>query len=123
MALTDILYLILIGIFAGFVSGMMGVGGAIVIVPALVLVFGMSQHNAQGTSLAVLVFPVGALAVLNYYKKGYVNFKFAFVLILAFVLGSYLGSLVSVDLPEKTLKKIFAFFIIIIGARMLFSKN
>lgn len=123
MGLTDVLFLLLIGVFAGFISGMMGVGGAIIIVPALVLIFGMSQHNAQGTSLTVLVFPVGIFAVMNYYKKGYVNFKFALVLILAFVVGSYLGSLLSINLPEKILKKIFAVLILLIGIRMFFSKS
>jgi uncharacterized protein len=123
MAPSDILLLALIGIFAGFVSGMMGVGGAIIMVPALVFIFGMSQHNAQGTSLAVLLFPIGILGVMNYYKKGYVNFKFALILILAFVVGSYFGSLLSVNIPEKMLKKIFAVLILIIGTRMLLSKT
>ncbi len=95
----------MIGLSAGIIAGALGVGGGIIIVPALVFIFGMSQHHAQGTSLAVLLFPIGILAVFNYYRKGYVNFKYALILIVAFVLGSYFGSLLSVNIPDSTLKK------------------
>ena len=119
----DILILILIGIMAGIVAGTLGVGGGIIIVPALVFIFGMTQHQAQGTSLAVLLFPVGIMAVWNYYKKGFVNFKFAFILIAAFLLGSYIGSIISVNLPDKALKKIFGLLMLIVGIKMVFGKN
>jgi uncharacterized membrane protein YfcA len=122
MAFSDIIILVLIGISAGIIAGALGVGGGIIIVPALVFIFGMTQHHAQGTSLAVLLFPVGILAVMNYYRKGFVNFKYALILIIAFVLGSYFGSLFSVNLPESTLKKIFGVLMLVAGIRMIFGK-
>jgi len=123
MAISNLITLILIGLMAGIIAGALGVGGGIIIVPALVFIFGMTQHQAQGTSLAVLLFPIGILAVLNYYKKGYVNFKFAIVLIIAFILGSYIGSLISINLPDKALKKIFGVLMLVAGLKMILSKG
>jgi uncharacterized membrane protein YfcA len=111
-----------IGLSAGLIAGALGVGGGIIIVPALVFIFGMSQHHAQGTSLAVLLLPVGILAVMNYYRKGYVNFKYALILMIAFVLGSYFGSLFSIGLPDSTLKKLFGVLMLGVGLRMIFGK-
>jgi uncharacterized membrane protein YfcA len=122
MSLNEILTLALIGLSAGLVSGMLGVGGAIIIVPALVLFFGMTQHQAQGTSLAILLLPVGFLAFWNYYKQGYVNFKFALIVMLAFFVGGYLGSVIAIHVSEKFLKTGFGILIIILGFRMIFSK-
>lgn len=122
MTANDIITLALIGISAGIVSGLLGVGGAIIIVPALVFFFGMTQHQAQGTSLAVLLLPVGFLAFWNYYKQGHVNFKFAIIVMLAFFVGGYLGSLVAVHVPARALKIGFGFLIIVLGIRMIFSK-
>jgi uncharacterized membrane protein YfcA len=122
MSIADIITLAIIGLAAGVVSGMLGVGGAIIIVPALVFFFGMTQHQAQGTSLAVLLFPVGFLAFWNYYKQGHVNLKMALVVMLAFFIGGYLGSVVAVHVPEKVLKTGFGILIIIIGFRMIFGK-
>jgi uncharacterized membrane protein YfcA len=122
MSINEIVILALIGLSAGIVSGMLGVGGAIIIVPALVFFFGMTQHQAQGTSLAVLLFPVGFLAFWNYYKQGYVNFKIALVVILAFFIGGYLGSVIAVQVPEKLLKTGFGILIIVLGFRMVFGK-
>jgi hypothetical protein len=122
MSINEIVILALIGLSAGIVSGMLGVGGAIIIVPALVFFFGMTQHQAQGTSLAVLLFPVGFLAFWNYYKQGYVNFKIALVVMLAFFIGGYLGSVIAVQVPEKLLKTGFGILIILLGFRMVFGK-
>jgi uncharacterized protein len=122
MTLNEILILALIGLSAGIVSGMLGVGGAIIIVPALVFFFGMTQHQAQGTSLAILLFPVGFLAFWNYYKQGYVNFKLALIVMLAFFIGGYVGSAVAIHVPEKLLRTGFGILIIILGFRMIFSK-
>ena len=122
MSFNEIIILIAIGFFTGIVGGSLGLGGGIIIVPALVFILGFTQHYAQGTSLAVLLFPVGILAVINYAKNGYVNFKFAAILIVAFVLGSYLGSEISVHLPDKILKKIFGIFILLISLKMIFDK-
>ncbi len=120
MNINDVLLLALVGLTAGFLSGMMGIGGGIVIVPALVLIMGMTQHQAQGTSLAVLLFPVGFLAVLNYYKNGYIDLKIAGILILTFIIGGYFGSLLSLQIPEKLLRKIFSIFFILVSIRMFF---
>ncbi|MFC2138669.1 TSUP family transporter [Bacteroidota bacterium] len=122
MTISEIIILGIIGILAGFVAGALGVGGGIIIVPALVFIMGFTQHLAQGTSLAVLLFPVGILAVLNYHKQGYVNYKFAFILILTFIAGSYLGSLMSINMPDKILKKIFGVLMILAAFKMIFSK-
>lgn len=122
MSINEIVILVLIGLSAGIVSGMLGVGGAIIIVPALVFFFGMTQHQAQGTSLAILLLPVGFLAFWNYYKQGYVNFKIALIIILAFFIGGYLGSLIAVRVPEKFLRTAFGILIVILGFRMIFKK-
>ena len=122
MSTTELITLIIIGLSAGIISGALGVGGAIIIVPALIYFFGMSQHQAQGTSLAILLFPIGLLAFWNYYKSGYVNFKFAVVVMVAFFIGGYLGSLFSVNLPERTLKIAFGILMLLVGIKMIFEK-
>jgi uncharacterized membrane protein YfcA len=122
MSVNEIIILILIGLSAGIVSGLLGVGGAIIIVPALVFFFGLTQHQAQGTSLAILLLPVGFLAFWNYYKQGYVNFKIALIVMLAFFIGGYLGSVVAVRVPERILKTAFGILIVILGLRMIFKK-
>jgi uncharacterized membrane protein YfcA len=122
MAVNQIFILLAIGLMAGLVSGAMGVGGAIIIVPCLVFFMGLTQHQAQGTSLAVLVFPVGIFAVMNYAKNGFVNIKFAAVLIVAFLLGAYLGSALAVNIPERIMQRIFAVILLFVGAKMLIGK-
>lgn len=122
MSINELILLIAIGFLAGIVGGSLGLGGGIIIVPALVFILGFTQHHAQGTSLAVLLFPIGILAVINYAKNGYVNYKYALVLIIAFILGSYLGSVISVHLPAKTLKKVFGIFMLIISIKMILGK-
>ncbi len=116
-----IFYLILTGLAAGFLGGMVGIGGGVIIVPALVLLLGLSQHNAQGISLAMMLFPVGILGVINYYKQGYVDFKYAGLIAIGFLAGSYLGSKFSLSLPQDLVKKIFAIIMIILAIRMLFT--
>ena len=118
----DFLILIAIGISAGLIAGGLGVGGGIILVPALVFFFKLTQHEAQGTSLAVLLFPVMALAVWNYHKNGYVNFRYVFIIAIAFIVGSYLGSLATVNMQTATLKKIFGILMLIAGIKMIFGK-
>lgn len=122
MQISDLLLLILIGLSAGLVGGGLGVGGGIVIVPALMFLFGYSQHQAQGTSLAFMLPPIGILAAYNYYKEGHIDIKVSLILCLAFVVGAYIGSLVSVNLPAKTLKKIFGFFMLFVAIKMIAGK-
>ncbi len=123
MDVSNLLVLAVIGLLAGFIAGGLGVGGGIIIVPALVMFFGMTQHQAQGTSLAVLSVPVGFIAAAyNYHKEGYINYKFALVLVATFLVGSYFGSLVTVHLPAKTIKKAFGVLMLVAGVKMIFGK-
>jgi hypothetical protein len=122
MTLQIVLSLMLIGVIAGLLSGLVGVGGGVVMVPLLILLLGFNQHQAQGTSLAVLVVPVTAIAVFNYYKEGYINWKHAAVIAVFFVVGGYFGSKLAISLDQKMLKKIFAVILLLLGGRMLLSK-
>jgi uncharacterized membrane protein YfcA len=112
--------LILIGVSAGILGGMVGVGGGIIIVPALVYFVGFSQLNAQGTSLALLVLPVGILGAFQYYQQGHVDLRVVLILALGFVVGSLIGSKISLHMPQEILKKVFAVFMILIAVKMLF---
>jgi len=122
MTLSLLILLIITGLLAGLVGGALGVGGGIIIVPALIFIMGFTQHQAQGTSLAVLLFPVGILAVINYTREGFVNYRYAMVLIVAFVVGSYFGSLLSIHMPAQSLRKIFGLLMLIVGLKMIFGK-
>lgn len=120
MSLQMILILVLIGIAAGLLSGMVGVGGGIIIVPALVYFLAFSQKTAQGTTLGLLMLPVGILAVLNYYKQGHVDFKVVLIVAIGFVLGSYFGSKFSLGMADDKVKKFFAIVIMLVAIKMLF---
>lgn len=122
MSTSVLLILIGIGIVTGIMAGMLGIGGAIIMIPALGLLLGLSQQTAQGTSLAVMLPPVGIIAAYNYYKAGHVNIKFALLLAIAFIIGSYFGSKIALNLPQSTLKKIFGILLLLVAAKMLFSK-
>ena len=122
MKVNEIVLLLIIGLLAGLVSGTLGVGGGIIIVPALVFFMGFTQHMAQGTSLAFMLPPIGFFAAYTYYKNSYVNIKFALILLIAFIIGAYLGSLFSVNLDAKILRKLFGFFMIIVALKMIFGK-
>ncbi len=120
MSTGYILGLLVIGFAAGFMSSLVGIGGGVVIVPALVIIFGLSQKMAQGTSLAMLSLPVAFIGAYNYYKEGQVNWKMALVLAVTFVIGGYLGSKVVLGLDTAIIKKIFAIFMIVIAIKYLF---
>ena len=122
MTIPEILILVFVGLLGGFIAGTLGVGGGIIIVPALVFILGLSQHEAQGTSLAMMLAPIGILAVFNYYKTGYVNFKFAIILMIAFILGGYFGSLFAINLSDIWLKRIFGVLMMVVGLRMVLGK-
>lgn len=117
---TTILVLLIIGLFAGMLGGMVGIGGGIVIVPALIYFLGFSQLNAQGTSLALIMFPVGILGVMNYYKQGHIDFNLVFILAAGFIIGSFLGSKLAMNIPQEMVKKFFAILMIVIAVKMLF---
>src|SRR5512146_1488484 len=108
MTVQVVLLLIIIGFAAGILSGLVGVGGGIIIVPALVFFLGFNQQQAQGTSLGLLLLPVGILAVINYYDKGHIDIRVVAIMSLAFILGGWLGSKLALSLPEITVKRIFA---------------
>lgn len=112
--------LILIGVASGMLSGFVGVGGGLIIVPALVIFLEFSQKMAQGTSLAILLLPVGILAVMEYYKHGYIDIRIALIISLGFVVGGFFGSRIALVLPQDTIKKVFAVFMLIVAIKMLF---
>ncbi len=120
MELQTVLILLLIGLFAGVLSGVIGIGGGIVIVPALIYFIGFSQKTAQGTSLAILLLPIGLLGVIQFYKAGYVDVKVTAVIALAFFIGSYFGSRIALTVSQEILKKCFAVLLIMIAVKMLF---
>ena len=103
-------------------AGMLGIGGGLVVIPALVMVMGMSQQAAQGTSLAMMLPPIGILAAYNYYKAGHVDIKIALVLAITFIAGSYFGSKLAIRLPQELMKKIFGIFLLLVAIKMLFWK-
>jgi uncharacterized membrane protein YfcA len=114
--------LLMIGLLAGFLSGTVGVGGGVVIVPMLVFLLGFEQHKAQGTSLFMFLFPIGILGVMNYYKKGFVDVKTALVICSTFVIGSFLGSKFSLSLDQQIVKRIFGGVFLLVALKMLFGK-
>lgn len=120
MDMQTIMILVAIGICAGLLSGLVGVGGGIIIVPALVFFLGFSQKMAQGTSLGILLLPVGILGVMQFYKQGYIDFKVVGIISLAFLFGSYFGSRIALSLPQEIVKKIFACLMILIAVKLLF---
>jgi uncharacterized membrane protein YfcA len=122
MDITSVLILLLIGLASGVLSGMVGIGGGLIIVPALVIFLGYSQLNAQGTSLAVLLLPAGFLAVLNYYKGGYVNIPSTLIIAATFVVGGFIGSKISISIDQQVLKKVFAAFLLLVSFKMFFGK-
>ena len=122
MSFTTILILLLIGAAAGFASGFVGVGGGIIIVPALVFFLGFSQHMAQGTSLALMLPPIGLLGFYNYYKSGNANITAALVIAAAFIAGAYFGSKISIGMDQRVVKKIFGAVMLLAAAKLLFSK-
>jgi len=122
MSTSMLLILIAIGIVTGVLAGLLGIGGAIVMIPALVFLMGFNQHMAQGTSLAVMLPPIGIIAAYNYYKVGQVNLTYALILAACFLIGSYFGSKLALNLPQATLKKIFAVLLLLVAAKMLIGK-
>jgi len=120
MSINTLIIIALVGLLAGFISGSLGVGGGIIIVPALVFFLGFSQHQAQGISLGMMLAPIGLLAFINYYKEGYTNLKYSLLLLLVFFIGSYFGSKLAVQLPAAVLKKVFGGLMLVAGVRMIF---
>jgi len=113
---------IFLGLVAGVLSGILGIGGGVVLIPALVLIFGLSQLQAQGTTLALMVPPIGLLAALRYYQSGNVKLGMAGFICLGFFIGGFFGANLVQNLPEIVLRRIFAVFLLFVSLRMFFGK-
>lgn len=114
--------ILLIGLGVGVISGVVGIGGGILIIPALIYFLGMDQHKAQGTSLGALLLPVGLLAFIEYYRNGHADLRVALLLAAGFFVGGYFGAVFAVHVPELWLRRIFALTLFAIGGQMLFSR-
>lgn len=119
--MAQILYVIL-GLVAGIFGGLFGIGGAVIIIPALVYLFGLTQHAAQGTTLAIMVAPIGLLAALRYYQSGNVNLSIAIFVCLGFFVGGFIGAHFVQHMPGPLLKKLFGVMLFLISAQMMFGK-
>ena len=120
--METIIILLGLGLVAGMLSGLIGIGGGIVIVPALIYFVGYSQHQAQGTTLFMFLFPIGILGVFNYYQAGYIEWKTALIIGSTFIIGSYFGSKISIAIDQATLKKVFGVVLLLLSLKMIFWK-
>ena len=120
MTVTTIILLIIIGLLAGLLSGLIGIGGGIIMVPLFIVLLGLSQHNAQGMSLAVMLPPVTLLAVYNYHKAGQIDWKMALIVSAVFIIGGYLGSKFALKIDQVILRKIFGIVMLVISVKMIF---
>lgn len=122
MDTATVMLLCAVGLVAGTLGGMVGLGGGLIIVPAMVYLLGADQKTAQGTSIAIMLPPIGFFAAYNYYKAGFVNVKYAAIIALTFLLGGYLGSRMAIALPEAIVRRIFAGLMIVTALKMMLGK-
>jgi uncharacterized protein len=120
MEMQNFVIVATIGVAAGVLSGLLGLGGAIIIIPALVMILGYSQQMAQGTTLMMMVLPIGSLAAYQYYQNGLVDMKVALIMAFFFFIGGYFGAKFATQIPQVFLKKGFAVMVIIMALKMLF---
>jgi uncharacterized membrane protein YfcA len=120
--MMNILLYLILGLVAGTFSGLIGIGGGTIIVPVLVFLFGLSQHQAQGTTLALLVPPIGFLAAWTYYKQGYVDLRIAALICVGFFLGGLVGAKLATKLSNVVLERIFGIALLLISLKMIFAK-
>lgn len=121
MTSQTIIILVLIGVFAGLISGFIGVGGGVIIVPALVYFLAVPQHTAIGTSLLIMLPPIGILAVMNFYKAGHINWSHGLIVATTFIIGAYFGSKLSLRLNANTVKLVFGIFMLYVSIRMIYT--
>jgi len=114
--------LVVIGVVAGVAAGMFGIGGGLIIVPALALLYGMSQHAAVGTSLGAILLPVGALGAWVYWKNGNLNVRYSLLIAAGLLLGAFLGAKIVEPVSDLTLRRIFAGFLLVVSVRMMWGK-
>jgi hypothetical protein len=119
--MNQLLYIIL-GLAAGIFSGLFGIGGGIILIPALVFLCGLTQHQAQGTTLAIMIPPIGLLAALRYYYSGNVKLGMAAFICLGFFIGGFIGADLIQKVPDPMLKKIFGVFLLVVAGQMIFTK-
>ena len=122
MSISTFIVLIIIGLLAGILSGLVGVGGGIIMIPLLIILLGLTQHQAQGTALFAMLPPIGILAAMNYFKQGFVKWEYAVVIALTFVVGGYFGSKLSLSLPPQTVRRVFGVIMLIGGIKLITSK-
>jgi uncharacterized membrane protein YfcA len=122
VSISTFLVLIFIGLLAGLLSGLVGVGGGILMIPLLIIFLGLTQHEAQGTALFAMLPPIGILAAMNYYKEGFVKWEYAAVIALTFVVGGYFGSKISLSLSPETVRRVFGVVMLIGAIKLIFSK-
>ena len=125
MSVSTIIILIIVGLAAGILSGLVGVGGGIIMVPLFVFVLGLTQHNAQGLSLAVMLPPVTFFAVYNYHTAGAgnnIDWRIAVIVALLFFIGGFIGSKIALQIDKKMLKRVFGFFMLVVAIRLIFTK-
>jgi hypothetical protein len=121
MTFTTVLILLLIGLLAGVLSGSVGVGGGVIMVPLAIYFLGYTQHQAQGMSLAVLAVPVTLLAAYTYHSNGHeLDWRYALIIAVSFVIGGYFGSKIAVSINQQMLKKVFGVILIIVAIKMIF---
>ena len=120
--MTNMILYLLLGLVAGSLSGLLGIGGGVIIIPALIYLFGLTQHQAQGTTLALMIPPIGLLAAWTYYKQGYVNIPMAIFVCLGFFIGGLAGAKVAVGLSSELLRKVFGVSLLLIALHMIFTK-
>ncbi|MCD6419015.1 sulfite exporter TauE/SafE family protein [bacterium] len=118
----NIILSLLLGLTAGVLAGLLGIGGGIILVPALAFLFGFSQHQAQGTTLALMVPPIGLLAAWTYYKQGFVDLKIAAFVCIGFFFGGLIGAKFATALSNVVLQKIFGVALMIVAIKMIFFK-
>ena len=121
MTANTIIILVVIGLMAGILSGFVGIGGGVVIVPALMYTLSMTQYQAQGTSLFILLLPVGILAVMNYYKSGHINWQFGIIVAAAFVIGGFFGSKLALRISPSIVKIVFGVLMTYVSIKMILS--
>jgi uncharacterized membrane protein YfcA len=114
--------LVVIGVAAGVAAGMFGIGGGLIIVPALALLYGLSQHASVGTSLGAILLPVGALGAWVYYKNGNLNVRYSLLIAAGLLIGAFLGAKLVEPISDLTLRRLFGAFLLVVSVRMMWGK-
>lgn len=120
--MNELMILLALGLVAGILSGMVGIGGGIILVPALIYFFGFSQHTAQGTVLFMFLMPIGILGAFNYWQAGHIDWKVACIMCTTFIAGSFMGSKIAISVDALTLKRIFGAVIFLLSLKMMYGK-